>query len=433
MRVLVLGAYGLIGTHVVARLLASGHEVVGLGRDTRTAARRFPDAEWIDADLGTLLTAAAWSPILAQAQCEAIVNAAGLLQDGARDRVADVQSHAMQALYRAAPAHGARALVQISATRAEPEADTTFMRSKAEADAALAASGLEWTILRPGLVLAAQAYGGTALLRALAAMPLAMPIAFPGTAVQTVAATDVADAVAAVLDGRVPGRHVYDLVEETPHTLREVQGEMRRWLGRAPAREIVVPAALVRMVARVADGLGWLGWRSPFRSTAVVELAAGIRGDPVPWREAAGRPLQSLSQTLRRLPSTVQERWFARAFLVKPLAIGVLALFWVATGLTALAQPEAAAGVLTQRGVSPGVAAAIAVGGGLADIALGLGVLIKPALGYAAGGMIAMTLAYLIGGSVLAPDLWLDPLGPLLKAVPAMVLAMVVLALREDR
>jgi uncharacterized protein YbjT (DUF2867 family) len=433
MRVLVLGGYGLIGAHVVAHLLAAGHQVVGLGRDTERAARRFPEMQWISANLARLLAPEAWQSILAEAGAEAIVNAAGVLQDGARDRVADVQTRSMLALYTAAAAHGVARFVQISATRAGTDASTAFMRTKGVADAALAQSGLEWTILRPGLVLSPEAYGGTALVRALAAMPCLMPVAFGESPVQTVAADDVANAVVQVLEGRVASRRTYDLVEDAPHSMRELEREVRRWLGFAPAREVAVPAGLVRLVALVADGLGWLGWRSPFRSTAVAEIAAGIRGDPGAWREATGKSVKPLGLTLRAIPSTVQERWFARAFLVKPLAMAVLAAFWLTTGMLALAQPAEAKAVLTSRGVTDGFAGAIVIGGALLDVALGLGILLKSTAVRAAHGMILVTIAYLVGGSLIAPDLWLDPLGPLVKAVPAMVLAVVVLALEGDR
>lgn len=39
MRVLVLGAYGLIGSYAVARLLEGGHEVVGITRSPAEARR----------------------------------------------------------------------------------------------------------------------------------------------------------------------------------------------------------------------------------------------------------------------------------------------------------------------------------------------------------------------------------------------------------
>ena len=47
--------------------------------------------------------------------------------------------------------------------------------------------------------------------------------------------------------------------------------------------------------------------------------------------------------------------------------------------------------------------------------------------------MLAASAAYLLGGTLLAPDLWGDPLGPLVKVVPAMLPAAMLLALAEER
>ena len=43
-RVLVTGAYGLIGSAVLARLHRDGHELIGAGRSIASARRRFPYA-----------------------------------------------------------------------------------------------------------------------------------------------------------------------------------------------------------------------------------------------------------------------------------------------------------------------------------------------------------------------------------------------------
>ena len=51
----------------------------------------------------------------------------------------------------------------------------------------------------------------------------------------------------------------------------------------------------------------------------------------------------------------------------------------------------------------------------------------------AAIGMIGVTAAYLLAGTLFTPDLWLDPLGPFVKTLPAAVLALVALAIRDAR
>ena len=43
-----------------------------------------------------------------------------------------------------------------------------------------------------------------------------------------------------------------------------------------------------RLVSAAADAIGWLGWRSPARSTAMAQLTAGVIGDPAAWIAATG-------------------------------------------------------------------------------------------------------------------------------------------------
>lgn len=436
MRVLVLGAYGLIGSHVARALVEAGHAVTGLGRarGIEAAQRRMPpQVAWLAADIAELDTPARWQALLQQCQAEAVVNCAGLLQDGAGDRVQAVQATALRALVQAAEQAGLQCFVQISAPRASTEADTLFMRSKGEADAALRASMLPWLVLRPGLVLAREAYGATALVRALAAMPWVLPVAMADAKVQTVAVDDVVHAVRSALAGQVPLRRDFDLVEPQAHTLAEVVQAFRGWLGMPPARTWRVPRPLAGAIALVANGLSWLGWRSPLRSTALKELEAGIVGNPAAWREVMPPGCRPLHDTLQHMPATLQERWFARAYLLKPLLVAGLAVFWLASGLVAWFQVDAAAGVLTQRGHAGGWARAAVMGGIAVDVALGLAVLVRPWVRPAALGMLATSLFYVASATVLTPDLWADPLGPLVKVLPALLAAAALLALADSR
>jgi len=47
--------------------------------------------------------------------------------------------------------------------------------------------------------------------------------------------------------------------------------------------------------------------------------------------------------------------------------------------------------------------------------------------------MLIVSAAYLAGGTILTPGLWLDPLGPFVKVLPSMVLAGVAIAILEER
>jgi hypothetical protein len=129
----------------------------------------------------------------------------------------------------------------------------------------------------------------------------------------------------------------------------------------------------------------------------------------------------------------VQERWFARLYFLKPVVLLTLIAFWIASGAIGLWRREAAASVLTTAGFSAGAAATVVIVGGVGDIALGLLACWRNAAPFALKGMLALSAAYLAGATLWRPDLWTDPSGPLVKAVPAAVLALVALAVLEDR
>ena len=90
---------------------------------------------------------------------------------------------------------------------------------------------MEWVILRPTLVIARDAYGGTALLRAAAALPLVGPRLFTDARVQTVAVDDVAAAVVAASRGLIAAGTVADLTEDFGRSFVDTLAAVRRWQG----------------------------------------------------------------------------------------------------------------------------------------------------------------------------------------------------------
>ena len=339
----------------------------------------------------------------------------------------------MLALYAAAREAGIRRIVQISAVGAELAASTEFLRSKARADAGLRATGMDHVILKPGLVVSPAAYGGTALIRGLAAFPGIVPLVFAESRVQTVWIGDVAEAVARSLDGVVASGATFDLVERPTRSLTATVTTFRAWQGWSPAPVVRIPEVVGRGVAIAADLLGWLGWRSPLRSTALQVIREEVLGDADAARTILGREPRTLSEVLAELPVGPQERWFARLWLAKPLILMTLSAFWIVSGVVTLCRLDAAMQILNSRGSGEILAWATAVGGGAIDIALGVTLLARPLAGAALKGMVATSVAYLAGSVLFAPDLWLDPLGPMVKVIPTLVLAMVALAILEER
>jgi uncharacterized protein YbjT (DUF2867 family) len=430
MRIAVIGAYGLIGSYITSRLIVEGHAVLGIGRDIAAAQRRFPSASWARADLATT-SVEAWITLLVEV--EAVINCAGALQDSPRDDLQAVHVTGVELLAAACARAGVSRLIHVSAAGVAAGRETAFNRTKLAAEAVLAATDLDWIILRPGLVLAPAAYGGTALLRGLAGLPYVLPSAFPESAVQLVSVEDVAEAVVRVL-GRPDLRQVsIDLVQAERHSFDALLTALRHWLGLPPARILRVPAVLIGLAARLADGLAYLGWRSPMRSAALAQLHLGVTGDAEAARRSLGLELRSLRQILDAWPAGVQERWFARSYFLKPAMLIGLGVFWLLSGAIGLVSFAPAVAVLTASGVAPVLAKAAVIGGGLADMLLGIAIAFRSTAPWALRGMVLVSAAYLIGGTLVRPDLWLDPLGPFLKIVPGMLLEAAALAMLDER
>ncbi|OFX03813.1 MAG: hypothetical protein A3E78_12945 [Alphaproteobacteria bacterium RIFCSPHIGHO2_12_FULL_63_12] len=431
MKVLILGGYGFIGAEIMRACADAGFDCTGLGRSAATGRRLIPEVKWIGADIGKLDAPGKWAPHLAGV--EAIVNAAGALQDGARDDLGAIHHRAIAALIVAAEKAGVRQFAQISAPGAEMSASTAFMRTKAAGDAAIRASSLDWTVLKPGLVIGRGAYGGTALLRMLAGFPLATPLVHASARVQTVALDDVAGAVVAVVKGEVPTRRDYDLVEEEAHTLREIVRGFRRQLGFSPARvELDIPVWAAAPVVALADVAGALGWRSPLRSTALKVMRENVLADASAWRGASGRSLKTFDETLAVMPGDAQDRIFARAQLALPLMVVALGVFWIISGAIGFVAIDAAAAHLSAH-AGDGAARTLVIAGSLADLAIGAGLLVRRTSRAAAIASVIIAVLYLVAGTLIEPTLWLDPFGALAKIIPLTAMGLAVALLLEER
>jgi len=428
--VLVLGAYGFIGAPVTRSLQAEGAAVSAFVRSRITGARVLAGAALVQGDLRACLRPQDWDAALSGIDC--VVNCAGALQDGPADDLEAVHHTAIAALGRAC-AQKNIAVVQVSAIGATPDAGTDFLRTKAAGDDALRSCGAALRVLRPGLVIGQSDYGGTALLRMLAAVPLIQPIAYSQAPVQCVGMPDLCHAVVAAVAGELP-QGTYDLVEDAPAPLSDVLAETRRWMGFPPAHfDLKMPGLATRVIARCADALGHLGWKSPLRSNAMVVMADGVVGDPETYRKATGQSLAPLPQIYESLTCAREHRLAARMSLLMPLVVAVLSLFWVLSGLFGLIGISQAAEVLTDAGWGAGLAVISVVFWSIIDVVLGLAILWRPWAARTCLAQFGVALFYLIAASLSVPGLWLDPLGPLVKILPAMTLSLVAWPMLQSR
>jgi hypothetical protein len=169
------------------------------------------------------------------------------------------------------------------------------------------------------------------------------------------------------------------------------------------------------------------------RSTARLEIARGAVGDPAEWMRLTGIKPRGLRAALASEPASVQERWFASLYFLKALIFVVLPLFWIATGLISIGPGHDAGTELMRESGAGALSGPLVIAGGVADIAIGVAIAIRRTTRLGLYAALALTALYVLAGSVLLPQLWLDPLGRLLKTVPIMVLNLVAIGILADR
>jgi uncharacterized protein YbjT (DUF2867 family) len=435
-KILVLGASGLIGRFVTDELRARGFGVVGI-------ARRFSASQKtssLDLEMPVVsMDSTELAEVIEGHAIDVVVNCLGVLQDGPGSDTRDVHRDFVDRLLRAIRANGrAILLVHISIPGATEEDRTPFSRSKREAERLIAAFGIPYAILRPGLVIAPSAYGGSAMLRALAALPLDVSEAESKTPLQPVAVEDIAATIAwlASRDGtdKTAGAVTWDLMQPQPVTLGRVIEQFRASFGTTDMPRIGLPAFMLDVGTKLGDLASLFGWTPPMRSTAIAELRRGVRGDPKPWMLATGIVPKTVAQMAGERSATIQDKWFARLFLIKALVIASLVVFWVVSGFIALViSYDAAAKILASHAFPPSLAGPITVGTSLMDMGIGLLIAFRRtcAAGLTLG--VAASLGYMLGAAILTPDLWVEPLGALVKTGPAIVLMLVALLILDSR
>ncbi len=147
--VVVAGGSGFVGRHVVPRLVAAGHRVVVVTR-RRERARHLtllPTVDVVEADAAD---PAALGRIAAGAA--ALVNLTGIINETGSETFARVHVDITQSAIDACRAAGVARLLQMSGLNADPAGPSRYLRSKGEAEARVAASGLAWTIFQPSVI-----------------------------------------------------------------------------------------------------------------------------------------------------------------------------------------------------------------------------------------------------------------------------------------
>jgi UDP-glucose 4-epimerase len=303
--VLITGASGFVGRPLVDQLLKAGYRV----RAATRGRAPFPDTVEV-VTIPDLMSEIDWKPVLAEVGF--VIHLAGAAHANIRHADPDtfdrVNRLATENLARAAKEAGVERLIFISSVRAQagpsarsvvresddPHPTNEYGRSKLAAEAAVRASGVPFTILRPVAIYGPHPKGNIKSLVRIALSPL--PIPFLGLAGRrSITGIDnFISAVLFVLAKPAATGEIYLIADQRPFTLAEVAAMMRKAVGRR-ARMFRIPSAVFRFVlillnrpelwVRLGEDLivdttklQMIGWRHPFDTYTGIE--AMMRAEP---------------------------------------------------------------------------------------------------------------------------------------------------------
>lgn len=410
MRILLVGAGGFIGRHLLDALVLAGHAVV--------ATRRGPDAptlssvEWRSLDL-LRPDAFAWPEGI-----ELVINASGELSTDTA-RMERLQREGAIALFELARRHGA-AVLQISALGAGEHPDLPFLASKAAADQHLLSLGIPAVVLRPSLVVGPGGASSSWLQR-LSPLPL-VPLLGNRARLQPLHIDDLCAAVLALLRRWPEQQTMLPLVGPQALTQGELIDVLREAQGWRPARYVTLPAPLAGLGAALGERLGWQALnRQTLRLSRHDNLA-----DPTPQEDACGYRAAPLASRLRHWPQPAQ----SLALALQPLVLLVLALIWLGTAVVCLGPGfDWGLRIMAEAGVDGLPARLAVIAGALLDGALGLALLWRRWRVRALQAQIGLMLVYSLVISLLLPHYWFDPYMALGKNFAVLLLSLWLLGL----
>lgn len=426
MRVLITGASGFIGGHLLDALLAAGHLVVAGVRRPDT----FPTRENccpMAIDFSQHMEAESWIPKLHG--IDAVINCVGIIGEDRRNRFDDLHRRGPLALFQACAIVGIRKVIQISALGADDTAFSRYHLSKKAADDYLASTGLDWSILQPSVVYGPGGASFT-LFSAMAALPVTPVIGDGSQRLQPVHVADVVAAVLRLLPAEAPSRMRLPLVGPEVLTLAELLSRLRGWLGYRAAPVWKIPFGLVLPVGQLVGSL----IASPLNGEALRMLQCGNTGDPAGVTRLLGRAPKSLATALAEAPARQPERWHARLFFLMPALRYALALLWIWSGLTsALLYPKSESyALLAEVGVT-GLAAPVALYGlSLLDLILGSALLLRYRAKLVGTLQVGLMAAYTVIIGLWLPHYLLHPYAPLVKNLPLIVATCFIIVTEES-
>ncbi len=420
MLVLLTGATGFIGGHLLRALLAAGHTVRAVARREGPA---IPGVEWVRGDFSAAHTPEAWAA--AVAGVDAVVNAVGIIREVPGQRFVDLHERAPVALFTAANAAGVRRLVQVSALGSDDVSPEPYFRTRRVADRLVVQLG--GSVIRPSFV-----WGpgdlSMRMFRSMAALPVIPVVGDGAYRVQPVHVADVVRALVAAAESERGGE--WDVGGAESLSFNQLLDALRRRIGRrSPAVKLCVPLPLMRLVAGVGSATG-IG---PITRDELSMLLRGSTCELGPFRERFGFVPRGFTEGLSTEAGADREAMLAEVDAAVPLLRLTVGFIWLATPwATWFGWPRAESlALLAEAGIRGPFAGPIVDATCVLEVGVGVATIFGWRLAWVGLVQLALVLGFSVILAVTGSPLWGHPFGPLTKNIPLVGAILLLIATRN--
>lgn len=252
--IVVTGASGYVGSHIVKRLAETGKPVRALVRSRQWAEKEARlkglSVEWVEADVTRPETLGR-----AMQGATAVIHTVAIAIEKGGRRYEPINYQGTVNVVEAAKAAGVRRFINQSQLGADSTLPYRFLASKGKAQEYVAASGLDWTAFRPSVIWGPEDEFSNTFARLVPLTPIIYPIVGGGqTKFQPVWVEDVVTCHVKALDDPATVGKEYELGGPEVLTLEEIE---RRTLKAIGARRLMLPFPLgiTRMVVALMEAL----------------------------------------------------------------------------------------------------------------------------------------------------------------------------------
>ena len=276
MRVLLTGATGFVGSHMLERLVTGGHEVRAVVRDSMKLDPP-PGPGRVIPIPGDVVTGRGLEE--AASGCEAAIHLVGIILEMGGDTFEQVHHKGTVNVVNAARSAGVKRFVQMSALGARADGVSGYQTTKWKAEQAVRSSGIEFVILRPSIIFGPRDGFVTQMLQVMRSAPLFRPVVGSGSyPFRPVYIGDVVECFVQSLTNEAATGQTIALVGAEELTLNALLATLAECAG-IRKRAVHVPFSLMYANASV---LGRFLKRPPVTTDQLRMLQEGSTADPGP-------------------------------------------------------------------------------------------------------------------------------------------------------